>query len=153
MTDRTLSHSTFVIERDYPVPVSRVFGAFSDHAIKSRWFGADDGWTTVSESFDFREGGGEHHEGHWSNGTTSRFAARYHEIVDDLRIVYSYEMHVDGGRLSVSITSIEFAPTASGTRLKLTEQGTFFDAIDNPAQREAGTGELLDALGRLLADD
>lgn len=152
MTDRTLSHSTFVIERDYPVPVSKVFAAFADPAVKSRWFGADDTWTTESESFDFREGGLEHQHGRWANGTTSQFDARYVEIVENLRIVYSYEMHVNGGRLSVSISSVEFAPTASGTRLKLTEQGTFFDDLDNPAQREEGTGQILDALGRILAE-
>jgi hypothetical protein len=33
----------------------------------------------------------------------------------------------------------------------LSEQGAFFDGLDDPAGREHGTGKLLDALGRFLA--
>jgi hypothetical protein len=42
----------------------------------------------------------------------------------------------------------EFFAEGAGTRLVFTEQGAFFD---DPAEREHGTGKLLDALGRLLA--
>ncbi len=36
------------------------------------------------------------------------------------------------------------------TRLTFTEQGAFLDGFDNVADREHGTGELLDSLGRAL---
>src|SRR5690606_30771765 len=100
---------------------------------------------------DFREGGLEHDEARrGEGGPVSRFDARYHEIVENLRIVYSYEMRVNGARLSVSITSIEMIPSTKGTHLTLTEQGVYFDDLDNSAQREEGTGELLESLGRYL---
>ena len=38
-----------------------------------------------------------------------------------------------------------------GTRLVLTEQGAFLDGLDYVAQREEGTQQLLDNLGKALA--
>ena len=38
MTERSVVHSTFVIERLYPAAPSRVFFALSNPAAKRRWF-------------------------------------------------------------------------------------------------------------------
>jgi hypothetical protein len=38
----------------------------------------------------------------------------------------------------------------TGTRLIFTEQGAYLDGHDTPAQREQGTGALLDTLGAEL---
>jgi hypothetical protein len=35
--------------------------------------------------------------------------------------------------------------------MRVTEQGAYLDGLDTPAQREQGTGSLLDRLGALLA--
>ncbi|HWH97370.1 MAG TPA: SRPBCC family protein [Pseudolysinimonas sp.] len=151
MPERTLTHDTFRLERDYPVPPAKVFQAFADPAIKQLWWGgAADGFTAVAETTDFREGGRDHQSGHWADGTESVFDAVYYEITENERLVYGYEMHVNGVRLSVSLASIELAATDAGTRLTLTEQGTYFDALDNPAQRKEGTSELLDRLGTVV---
>lgn len=61
-------------------------------------------------------------------------------------------MHLDGVRISVSLTTIELKPQGGGTKLVLTEQGAFLDGYDDAGAREEGTRELLDALGRSLAD-
>jgi hypothetical protein len=53
----------------------------------------------------------------------------------------------------VSLTTIEFLGDGEGTRMLFTEQGAFFDGPDAAAQREHGTGLLLDALGRFLAGE
>ena len=45
---------------------------------------------------------------------------------------------------------MELEPEGAGTRLVYTEQGAFLDGYDNPDDRERGTAELLDALGREL---
>jgi len=52
----------------------------------------------------------------------------------------------------VSLTTIEFFADGDGTRLVFTEQGAFFDGLDDPSVRESGTGKLLDALERFLAE-
>jgi len=38
MSERTVNHSTFVIERHYAAAPERVFAAFADPAKKRRWF-------------------------------------------------------------------------------------------------------------------
>jgi uncharacterized protein YndB with AHSA1/START domain len=72
------------------------------------------------------------------------------DIVEDSRIVTSYEMTVDGRRMSVSVTTVEFFVEGGSTRIILTEQGVFLDGLDTNAQRAEGTGEFLDALANFL---
>ena len=59
-------------------------------------------------------------------------------------------MLMDDKRISVSVATIEFKPTGTGTRLVLTEQGVFLDGYDTAASREHGTRELLEALDKSL---
>jgi uncharacterized protein YndB with AHSA1/START domain len=70
--------------------------------------------------------------------------------VQDERIVYTYDMHLDDKRISVSLGTVELEPVGEATRLTYTEQGAFLDGLDAPDQREQGTGSLLDALGEEL---
>ena len=74
----------------------------------------------------------------------------YQDIVENQRIIYAYDMHIDDRRISVSLATIELKPEGSGTRLIFTEQGAFLDGYDDPGDRERGTRLLLDALGRSL---
>jgi uncharacterized protein YndB with AHSA1/START domain len=78
------------------------------------------------------------------------FDARYYDIVPNERIVYAYEMYMDKARISVSVTTIELKAEGTRTRLTLVEQGAYLDGFDNGALREAGTRELMDALGASL---
>lgn len=148
MTERTLTHSTFVLEREYKVPPAKVFQAFADPAIKATWFDDPGGDWTLLGSTSVREGGHEYNESRFgADGPVSRFDARYHEIVEDLRIVYSYEMRADGARLSRSRSPrSSWPPSPAGTLLTLTEQGVYLDGLDNTGQRERGMRELLEAL-------
>jgi uncharacterized protein YndB with AHSA1/START domain len=151
MTARSVTHGTFAIERSYDAPPQRVFAAWSDPKAKAQWFVGPDDWQSSDHEMDFRVGGLEHVSGGSPDGgPTFSYDARYQDIVPDERIVTTYEMHMDDARISVSVATVEFQPEGSGTRLVLTEQGAFLDGHDTPAQREHGTGELLDALGRAL---
>jgi Activator of Hsp90 ATPase homolog 1-like protein len=60
-------------------------------------------------------------------------------------------MRKDDRLMSISLATIEFAAEGDGTRLTLTEHGAFLDGLETAAQREHGTGELLDKLGEALA--
>jgi uncharacterized protein YndB with AHSA1/START domain len=153
MTERPLTHSTFSLDRDYAVSPAKVFQAFADPDMKARWFGGPEGvWRRVSSDMDFREGGHEHSEGVFGGHTTTRFDATYHEIINDERIVYDYEMRINGQRISVTLATIELSPTAIGTHLVITEQGVYFDEQDDSRERERGTRELLEAIARLFDD-
>jgi uncharacterized protein YndB with AHSA1/START domain len=149
MPERSVTHATFVIERSYDSAPARVFAAWADPAAKARWFGAGEEGAGAYE-LDFRVGGREINRGTAPDGNAYSYEARYQDIVPDERIVYTYDMSLDETRISVSLATVEFKPAGKGTRLIFTEQGAFLDGHDIPAQREQGTGGLLDALGTEL---
>ena len=151
MTNRSVVHSTFVVERLYPAAPSRVFFALSNPAAKRRWFVDPHDPSPSRHEMDFRVGGKEVNAGCPSDGQMHYFNAVYQDIVPDQRIVYSYELLFGETRVSVSLTTIELVAEGNGTRLVMTEQAAFLDGHDISATREHGTGELLDALGAFLS--
>jgi uncharacterized protein YndB with AHSA1/START domain len=153
MTKRSVTHSTFVIQRRFDASPARVFNAFADPKAKARWFSGPPEWGPDVSTMDFRVGGRETNRGGPPGGKIHSFDALYQDIVPNERIVYSYDMHLDDTRISVSLTTIELTPDGAGTKLKFTEQGAFLDAFDNPAVREEGTIGLLDALEASLKPD
>ncbi len=150
MTTRTADHGTFVLSRTYPVAPERVFAAWSSRDSKARWFGAPGG-DNPNLKLDFRVGGTESTSGGPPDGPVHTYEATYHDIVPNQRIVYGYTMDADADRISVSVTTVEFAPAGDGTTLTFTEQGVFLDGRDTLVIREKGTSELLDQLGAALA--
>ncbi|HEY7068569.1 MAG TPA: SRPBCC family protein [Acidimicrobiales bacterium] len=152
MTTRSVTHTTFVIERTYPVPPKRVFAAFADLELKQRWFTTPPDWVDRHQSLDFRVGGHETNQGGPPGEAVNRFEASYQDIVEDERIVYTYDLCSGDRRMSVSLATIELRPDGDGTHMTFTEQGAFLDGIDDPAQREHGTNLMLDGLGAALAE-
>jgi uncharacterized protein YndB with AHSA1/START domain len=150
MPARNVVHGQFTISRNWKVAPERVFAAFADEAAKDKWFGGLPGWEKLKKSFDFREGGHEHLSGRHPNGTVSTFDCIYRDIVPNERIVYSYVMHLDGKKISVSQACIEFKPEAAGTRLVVREDGIFLDGYDDNGSREHGTNLLMDLLGKSI---
>jgi uncharacterized protein YndB with AHSA1/START domain len=157
MTDHSVIHDTFTIERSYPAAPSRVFAAFASAEAKDVWGDTGDLEPAEGEAgtteFEFRPGGRERFGFKWQ-GTTYRYDARYYDIVPDQRIVYAYEMYANDARISVSVTTIEFAKTENGTALTYSEQGAYLDGIDGaqaPSLRQEGTTEMLDNLTGYLA--
>lgn len=149
MTERSVVHATFVVERTYDASPKRVFSAWADPAIKSRWFG-DPNDKSGKREFDFRVGGWERSGGKGPDGKEYRFDAFYQDIVPDQRIIYAYDMHLDGARISVSLAVIELKADGARTRMTLTEHGAYLDGLDTVAQREHGTNWLMDQLGEEL---
>lgn len=141
-----ITHASFSLERRLNAPPSRVFHAFSDFASKKKWFGGPPEWTQGESSLDFREGGRETDVGGPPGGFVSTMNAVYQDIVENERIVFTYEMLLDGRRMSVSLNTVELAPDGDGTLLTLTEQGAYFTEEDQAAGREEGFSGLLDAL-------
>jgi uncharacterized protein YndB with AHSA1/START domain len=149
MTARTAVHASFTITRNWKASPAKVFAAFANEEAKAKWFGGP-GWEQHKKIFDFREGGHEHLAGRHANGTVSVFDCLYLDIVPDERIIYSYTMHLDGRKISVSQACIELKAEAGGTRLVLTEYGDYLDGYDDAGSREHGTNFLMDQLGRSL---
>jgi uncharacterized protein YndB with AHSA1/START domain len=146
MTDRSVTHATFVIERSYGASPAQVFAAFADPAAKVRWLAGPDDWESGGYELDFRVGGWERSVARQAGGPVHVYEARYQDIVPDQRIIFTYDMYLDETRISVSLATVELSPAGGGTRLLYTEQGAFLDGHEVPAERERGFGDLLDAL-------
>jgi uncharacterized protein YndB with AHSA1/START domain len=146
MSEISVEHATIVIERRYPASPERTFAAWADVAAKARWLGVPEGELEL----DFRVGGLESHSGTLPDRRVYAYQGVYQDIVRPRRILYTYEMHLDDSRISVSLATVEFTPEHDGTRLVFTEQGAFLDGHEPPRRRDEGMGSLLDALGKEL---
>ncbi len=149
MTERRTEHATFVIERTYDAPPSRVFAAWASREAKAKWFGAmegDEGYV-----LDFRVDGIEAFKGGPDGGPVFSYENRYHDIVPDRRIASSYVMDMDGVRISVSLAVVELEPAGAGTKLTLTEHGVYLDGLDTVEQRREGVSAQIDKLGTTLS--
>ena len=150
MGNSSMVHDTMVLERVYSADIARVFAAWSDPEAKRLWFtgGDDDG----EYSLDFRVGGGESSRAALPDGgDVYTYEAVYQDIVPERRIVYTNQMLRNADRISVSLTSVEFAPDPAGTRLTLTEHGVYLDGLDRPEYRRQGIAEQLEALAAGLS--
>jgi uncharacterized protein YndB with AHSA1/START domain len=152
--ERSVAHGSFTIERRYAAPLARVWRALTDQEAKAKWFGRspDNKLTMIERHMDVRVGGTERAKARWEGGVVSCFDAVYHDVVPEARLVYSYTMHLNEKKISVSLATIELALEGGKTRLRVTEQGAFLDGYDDAGSREHGTGFLLDALGASLKD-
>jgi uncharacterized protein YndB with AHSA1/START domain len=153
IAERSVAHGVFTIERTYPgVTPARVFQAFATEKGKDSWFsGPNETWSIVERKFDFRIGGAERLVGKWQSGMVTAFDATYWDIVPSERIVYAYSMHLDGRKISVSLATLEFKASGSGTRFVMTEQGAFLDGYDDAGSRERGSQDLVEKLSASLS--
>jgi uncharacterized protein YndB with AHSA1/START domain len=149
--DRYVTHATFTLERSYPVRPARVFAAWADPVAKASWFTPGPG---SGHELDFRVGGREVARGGPDGGPVMTFETLYRDIVPDQRIVYTSTMSTGTDVMTVSLTTVEFTPGGDGgTRLVLTEQGAYLDGREQPAWREQGTADQLEALAAQLRTD
>jgi uncharacterized protein YndB with AHSA1/START domain len=150
MTERSVTHATFTLERTYDAPPEKVFRAFADPTIKRRWFVEGEGWDVEEFTTDFTVGGRERSRFRFRGGALVRNDTTYHDIVPNARIIFAYTMTIGENPISASLATFEFQPEGGRTKLVFTEQGAFLDGLDKVESREGGWRELLDALGRAL---
>jgi uncharacterized protein YndB with AHSA1/START domain len=136
-----VTHSTFTLERRYPVSVERVFEAFATPVARKRWMAQG-----AEHSLDFVVGGLETVKGVDPDGRALTYEARFAEIVPNERILTTSTLHT-GDRLStVSVTSVEFRAGDADTVVVLTEHGMYLPGQEKPEWREHGTAQQLDTL-------
>ena len=150
MSDQSVIHDTFVIERTFDAPPAKVFRAFADKDAKTQWFHGPDDWTQSRYELDFRVGGTEISAGAEPGGAVHRMEGRYFDIVENERFVFVYDMFADDAKLSVSMMTVELEPAGKGTRMVFTEHDALLDGLEPVGMREEGTRGLLEALAAAL---
>lgn len=150
MTDRSVTHATFVLEHAYPVPPARVFDAWADPGVKTRWFTGALDPAAAPMKVDFRVGGTEQTVSRTDGGSVVVYEGLFRDIVPGERIVVANWIDVDGQRISVSQFTAEFRAEGNGTRLVVTEQGAYLDGHDSPDSRAIGIRAQLQALAAEL---
>jgi uncharacterized protein YndB with AHSA1/START domain len=158
MSERSVTHSTFVIERSFPAAPQQVFRALSDPARKRRWFAEGEGSELDKFEMDFRVGGFERSRFRFqapgasvAGGTACANDTLYLDIVPVQRIVLAYTMTIGDKRISASQATFELLAAGTGTQLVFTEQAAFFEGGDGPQMREAGWRQLFEQLAKELA--
>lgn len=139
-------HSTFTLERRFPVPIQQVFEAWGNPEARKRWMaqGAD-------HSQDFAVGGHETVRGFDREGNALTHKAVYVDIVPNQRILTTSTLHNEDQLSTVSATSVEFHAEEPGTLVVVTEHGIYLPGQEQPEWREQGTAQQLDTLAAELA--
>ncbi len=115
-----------------------------DH--RRQWFKGPN-QTEVARSLDLRVGGTELAHGRFDDtGRESIYTARFHLIEPEVRLIYAFDMHVDGEHFSVSLTRVDFDDAAGGTDLTYTEHAFFLRGDDYVDGRIEGTEILMDQI-------
>lgn len=154
MSQSSVVHNTFSIEKEYPHSLEKVFNAFADPVKKRRWFAEGEGFVVDSFQMDFQVGGKETclfriQEGPVA-GQLCRNDSWYLDIVPNQRIVTAYNMTLGGKCISSSLSTVELSSANGGAVLKFTEQAAFFDGADGVEMRRQGWQFLLEQLAKEL---
>jgi uncharacterized protein YndB with AHSA1/START domain len=142
----TTIHDTIVLTRDYRASPARVFQAFADPDARARWGAPSPTAALVMDQTSFEVGGLDVSRCGSKGDLRYRVEARYLDIVEGERIVYSETVSERGARLSAGLITIALETIAAGTRLVLTAQLAAFDGGFIIAGNKMGYGAALDNL-------
>jgi len=151
MSLQTVTFDGFQIERTVAAAPGEAFRAYTDPAAKAVWFDGDGAWTLFERSLDFRPGGTEVSVSALDGGDRYGYFARFHDIADGQRIVLSYDMEMNGERLSTSLVVVEFQPAPGGTNVIYSETAVFAKDRDTVESRRDGCAWLLDQFAQYVA--
>ena len=153
MTAEAILHATLTFERDIPAPVEKVFAAFASPSLRAQWGAPSDTAVVIYDEADFREGGQDRFRCGSRTNPNIHGTTRYLDIVPNRRVVSSETIVVEGKRLCASLTTLELAPGAEETRLKITTQLASFIGEDMVKGHEVGNNASLDSLVRFLSSN
>lgn len=148
----TTADREIVISRRMEAPREAVFDAFTESRHLSHWWGPE-GFTTTTESFEFRVGGEWIFVMHGPDGTDYTEWIRWTQLDPPARIALRHGAFRDDPEAFTSV--LTFEPDGAGTRL---EMRTVFptralrdEAVEKYHAVEAG-GQTLDNLAAYVAE-
>ena len=156
MTRISEKMSSIAFDRVFSQSPETVFAAFSKLEQKEKWFSGPAGAKINERSLDCRAGGREVLEVLWPSGTVTRFDARYHCAESETRLVYSYDLFIDGALYSVSLADVVFEAKDGGTLIRFAESTSYFtdqELDESTASRMHGTKAQFDMLAMALSGE
>ena len=143
----------FSFTRQFRKAPAEVFSAFTNLETKMKWFKGPPAVTELERSLECRVGGKEVLKGKWTSGMVTHFVSTYHVVEKDQRLVYCYDLHIDGVAFSTSLADVVFKPKGSGTEIIFTEVSVYYgdkDVVEANKSREHGTSWHFDNLTELM---
>ena len=143
----TIEKPSLRLKRHYPVPVEKVFRAWTDPQALKLWFGpSDDGKILVSET-DLKVGGRYRIVMQMPGGEEHRVGGVYREIVPNEKLVFTWAWESTPER--ESLVTVQLKGAGGGTDMLLTHQHFF----DEPARdrHQQGWTQVAERLGRYLS--
>jgi uncharacterized protein YndB with AHSA1/START domain len=159
---------SFSVERSLAAAPDLVFAAYADPELRGRWLRVPGNRAGSHYEADFRPGGHEVRRGRFAPtgiaGTEELIEYRsvFWDITAGSRLVFSYELVLDGVRRWVSLVTVELSALApgtpggeAGTRLRHTEQFVLLayagDGAQDIAHLKGSTGLQLNGLAAALS--
>jgi uncharacterized protein YndB with AHSA1/START domain len=142
-------HDMFVT-RTIKAPRARVFNAYTDAAAIANWWGPRR-YTTIVDRLEPRAGGSWRFINRAGEDQEFGFHGVFHDVVQDSRIVWTFEFEGMPGHVSLETVSFEDAGDATTIRIH-----SVFESVadrDGALQSgmESGIAESFDRLEQLLA--
>jgi uncharacterized protein YndB with AHSA1/START domain len=147
----SIIEGTVDLTMDFARPVDSVFAAWSREEAQRAWSDPGEGWDLDFDQFQFTVG----------ETDVCRFGAigsqqyvnenRYLEIKTGERIVFSTSLCSDGRLIFAGTVAVTFEQADDGTRMRLIEQGLYFDERDDVEGHRSGWESMLGSLGRYLS--
>lgn len=146
----SIEQGTVDIGKTFAAPVAAAFAAWSGEAAQKVWGDPGPDWQMRFERFRFTVGESDICHFGPRGGPAYLNENRYLEIVPEKRIVYASLLRADGALTFAGTVVVTFAPAEGGTRMRLIEQGTYFDGRDRVEDHREGWRSMLEAMDAYL---
>ena len=134
----SIIEGTVDLTKDFDRPVDAVFAAWSSEQSQLTWSHPGEDWELNFDQFQFAVGETDVCRFGPVGGRQYINENRYLEIEAEKRIVYSTSLSSDGRLTFAGTVAITFEETGGGARMRLVEQGLYFDGQDDVADHRSG---------------
>ena len=139
------------LEHAYSAPLERVFSEFADPVARTRW-SAPSNDALIYDETDFRVGGKDVFRCGPKGDPKFRGETHYLHIVSNAQVISSETVDMDGQRLAVALTTLDFERTEDGTNLTVTVQMVSFVGPGMIHGYETGNKSALENLSQHLSN-
>lgn len=146
----SIAEGTVDLRMDFAQPIDTVFAAWSSKEAQLTWGHPGEGWEMDFDQFRFAVDETDICRFGPTGGQQYVNENRYLAIERGKRIVYSTALTSNGQVNFAGTVAVTFDAKDGGTRMRLIEQGLYFDGHDDVSAHRSGWESMLDALGKYL---